>query len=109
MGWAIGCLASSIPAVEPPDHCVMLGPMREIVASWRLTLRSTTQDCCCQCLCPHGTAACASTGDPPVLADRSGPVSYGVSAFSPLGHGAHKTFVPSKMGISVSLGPLEVL
>lgn len=55
------------------------------------------------------TAACASMGDPPILADRSGPVSYGVSAFSPLGHGAHKTFVPSKMGISVSLGPLGVL
>ena len=43
---------------------------------------STSQDCCCQCLCPHSEPFLvhASTGDPPTLAGRSGSVSCGVTA-----------------------------
>ena len=46
---------------------------------------STSQNCCCQCLCPcsEPQLLTASAGYPPVLAGRSGPVSYGVTAFFP--------------------------
>ena len=46
-------------------------------------LMSTPQNYCCQCFClhsepqPHHTSA----RDPPILAGRSGPVSYEVTAF----------------------------
>ena len=45
----------------------------------------TSQNCCCQCLCPCSEAQPphASAGDPPILACLSGPVSYGVTAFFP--------------------------
>ena len=48
-------------------------------------LRSTSQNFCCQCPCPCGEPQLppASAGDPPTLADRSGSVSYGVTATSP--------------------------
>ena len=44
--------------------------------------RSTSQNFCCQCPCPHGEPQPppASTGDPPTLAGRSGSVSPGVTA-----------------------------
>ena len=47
--------------------------------------RSTSQNFCCQCPCPHGKPQTppASVGDPPTLAGRSGSVSYGVTAPSP--------------------------
>ena len=47
--------------------------------------RSTSQNFCCQCPCPHGETQPppASAGDPPTLAGRSGSVSYGVTAPSP--------------------------
>ena len=47
--------------------------------------RSTSQNFCCQCPCPHGESQPppASAGDPPTLAGRSGSVSYGVTAPSP--------------------------
>ena len=50
-----------------------------------LTSRSTSQNFCCQCLCPHSELLPppASSGDPPTLAGRSGSVSYGVTAPSP--------------------------
>ena len=47
--------------------------------------RSTSQNFCCQCPCPlsEPQPPPASAGDPPTLADRSGSVSYGVTAPSP--------------------------
>ena len=52
-----------------------------------LTSRSTSQNFCCQCPCPHSETQppppAASAGDPPTLAGRSGSVSYGVTAPSP--------------------------
>ena len=47
--------------------------------------RSTSQNFCFQCPCPHGETLppTASAGDPPTLAGRSGSVSYGVTAPSP--------------------------
>ena len=47
--------------------------------------RSTSQNFCCQCPCPHSEPKPLSTsaGDPPTLAGRSGSVSYGVTAPSP--------------------------
>ena len=47
--------------------------------------RSTSQNFCCQCPCPHGEPQPppASAGDPPTLEDRSGSVSPGVTASSP--------------------------
>ena len=47
--------------------------------------RSTSQNLCCQCPCPHGETKPppTSTGDLPTLADRSGSVSYAVTAPSP--------------------------
>ena len=46
---------------------------------------STSQNCCCQCLCPcsEPQPPPTSTGDHPILAGMSGPVSYGVTAFFP--------------------------
>ena len=45
----------------------------------------TPQVCCCQCLCPHCDPQLppTSAGYPPILASRSGPVSYEVTAFFP--------------------------
>ena len=47
--------------------------------------RSTSQNFCCQCPCPHSETQTppASAGDPPTLAGRSGSVSCGVTAPSP--------------------------
>ena len=44
---------------------------------------STSQNCCCHCLCPHSELQPppASAGDPPILAGMSCPVPYGVTAF----------------------------
>ena len=44
---------------------------------------STSQYCCCQCLCPHTESwpPPASAGDPPILTDSSGPISYGLTSF----------------------------
>ena len=74
--------------------------------------RGASQNFCCQCPCPCGEPQTppASAGDPPTLAGRSGSVSYGVTAPSPLGPGVHTTLcVPSKSGVSVSPSPVEVL
>ena len=74
-------------------------------------LRSTSQNFCCQCPCPHGEPQPppASAGDPPTLAGRSGSVSMG-SLLLPLGPDVHTTLcVPSKSGVSVSLSPVQVL
>ena len=48
-------------------------------------VRSTSQNFCCQCPCPHGETQPppTSAGGPPTLADRFGSVSYGVTAPSP--------------------------
>ena len=65
---------------------------------WRppggLTSMSIPQNCSCQCLCPcsEPQPPPASARDPPILAGRSGPVSYEVIAFYP-GPGAHRTCV----------------
>ena len=47
--------------------------------------RTSSQNFFCQCPCPHSEPQLppASAGDPPTLADRSGSVSYGVTAPSP--------------------------
>ena len=73
---------------------------------------NTSQNCCCQFLCPHSEPQLPPTSavDLPILAGRSGPVSYGVTAFFPQGAGMHKTLcVPSKSGVSVSPSPVEIL
>ena len=56
---------------------------------------STSQNGCCQYLCPCSEPQLppASAGDPPILAARSGPFTYGVTAFFPLGPGAYKSGV----------------
>ena len=48
--------------------------------------RSTSQNFCCQCPCPHGETQPppTSAGDPPTLASKSGSVSYGITAPSPV-------------------------
>ena len=72
---------------------------------------STHQSCCCQCPCPRSEPQLplASTGDPPILAAKSGSFSYEVTVFS-LGPGAHKILcAPSKSGVSVSPSPVEFL
>ena len=53
--------------------------------------RSTSQNFCCQCLCPHSKLQPlpASAGDPPTLAGRSGSVSYGVTTPSPASRYTH--------------------
>ena len=53
--------------------------------------RSTSQNFCCQCPCPHDETQPppASAGDPPTLAGRSSSVSYGVTAPSPGSRYAH--------------------
>ena len=53
--------------------------------------RSTSQNFCCQCPCPHGEPQPppASAGDPPTLAGRSGSVSPGVTVPSPGSQCAH--------------------
>ena len=47
--------------------------------------RSTSQNHCCQCTCPHGEPQLppTSAGDSPTLAGRSGSVFYGVTVPSP--------------------------
>ena len=45
---------------------------------------STGQNCCCQSLCPHSEPQHPPpTADPPILAGRSGPAPYEVTAFFP--------------------------
>ena len=75
-----GCLAWGDPALKPTGCLVGL-----MVNSGRLTPRSTSQNFCCQCPCPHGEPQPppTSAGDPPTLAGRSGSVSYGFTAPSP--------------------------
>ena len=67
--------------------------------------RSTSQNFCCQCPCPHRETQPhpASEGDPPTLADRSGSVSPWVTAPSTT------LCVPSKSAVSVSPSPVKVL
>ena len=75
-------------------------------------LMSTSQNFCYQCPCSCGVPQLPSisAGDPPILAGRSGPVSYKVTAFFPLGPGAHRTlWAPSQCGVSVFPSPVEVL
>ena len=60
---------------------------------------SIPQNYRCQCLCPCSEAQLppASAGDPQILAGRSGPGSYEVTAFSP-GSGMHEILcVPSRV------------
>ena len=47
--------------------------------------RSTSKNLCCQCPCPHSEPQPlpTSAGDTPILAGRSGSVSYGVTSPSP--------------------------
>ena len=47
--------------------------------------RSTSQNFCCQCPCPHGVPQPppTSAGDAPKLAGTSGSISHGVTAPSP--------------------------
>ena len=53
--------------------------------------KSTSQNFCCQCPCPHSEPqpSPASAGDPPTVAGKSGLVSYGVTAPSPVSLCAH--------------------
>ena len=87
------------------------GGYRLLEDSRRAPPRSTSQNFCCQCPCPHGEPQLppASTGDSPILAGRSGSVLQGHCSF-PLGPDTHTTLcVPSKNGVSVSPSPVEVL
>ena len=73
--------------------------------------RSTSQNFCCQCPCPHGETepTPASAGDPPTLAGTSGSVSPRVTAPSPCPDTHTTLCVPSKSGVFVSPSPVEVL
>ena len=72
--------------------------------------RSTSQNFCCQCPCPHSETQPppAFAGDPPTLAGRSGSVSCGVTAPFP-GSWCAQYFVSSKSGVSVFPSPVKVL
>ena len=64
-----------------------------------------------KCPWPHGETqpSPTSAGDPPTLTGRSGSVSCGVTAPSPVSN-VHTTFcVPSKRGVFVSPSPVKVL
>ena len=50
-----------------------------------------------------------SVGSPAMLADRSGPISYGIIAFFPWVLVHMRLYVFSKSGVSVSPSPVEVL
>ena len=73
--------------------------------------RSTSQNFCCQCPCPHGETEPppASAGDLPTLAGRSGSVSPGLTAPSPGSQCTHYFVCASKRGVSVSPSPVKVL
>ena len=73
--------------------------------------RSTSQNFCCQCLgpCSEPQPPPTSAGDPPILAGRSGPVSYGATAFFLWVLVCMRLYVPSKSRDSVSPSPVEVL
>ena len=83
----VGCLAWGNPTLEP-TWALWWG---QWWALGGLTPRSTSQNFCCQCPCPHGETQPppASAGDPPTLAGRSGSVSPGVTAPSPVSRCAH--------------------
>ena len=73
--------------------------------------RGTFPECCCQCPCPCGEPLLThtSTGDPPTPAGSFGSVFCGVTAPF-LSFGGHKVlFMPSKIGVSLSPSPMEVL
>ena len=77
---------------ESTQHWRLLGSSVGLMADLGgLTPRSTSQNFCCQCPCPHGESQphSASAGDPPTLAGRSDSVSYGVTAPSPGSRCAH--------------------
>ena len=76
----VGCLAWGNPTLDPAGYLVGL-----MVDSGGLTPKSTSQNFCCQCPCPcsEPQPPPTSAGDPPILAVRSGSVSYGVTAPSP--------------------------
>ena len=72
---------------------------------------STSQNCCCQFLCPHSEPQLspASARDPPILVGSLAQSLMGSLLF-PLGPGEQKTLcVPSKSGVSISPIPVEVL
>ena len=73
--------------------------------------RETFPDCCYQDHCPWAEPLLthASTGDPPTPAGSFGSVFCGVTAPF-LSFGGHKVlFMPSKIGVSLSPSPMEVL
>ena len=59
--------------------------VREWLLSGGLMPMTTCQNCCCQCPspCSEPQPLPSSTGDPPILAGKSGLVSYEVTTFSP--------------------------
>ena len=73
--------------------------------------RSTSQNFCCQCPCPHDETQPppASAGDPPTMTVRSGSVSYGVTAPSPGSRCAHYFVCVLEDWSLVSPSPVEVL
>ena len=82
---SIGCLAWNILALKPTGYWVGL----VLVEEWRppggLMTMSAHQSCCCQCHfpCSESQPLPTSKEDPPVLAGRSFPVFYEITAFFP--------------------------
>lgn len=80
---SVGCLAWNIPALKPTGYWVGL----VLVGEWRppggLMPMSAHQSCCCQCHfpCSEPHPLLTSKEDPLVLAGRSFPISYEVTAF----------------------------
>ena len=100
----VGCLAWGFPALHHTACWVGLGPGGEMVQE------GSHQSCCCQCLCSCSEPQLppTSAGGSPILAGRSGPVSYEVTAFFP-GSWCTLECLPSKSGASVSPSPVEFL
>ena len=104
----VGCLAWGVPALEPLGCWLGPGLGEKMVPSERAHSNEYSPEL----LPPVSLSpqwAPASAGDPPILAGKSGPVSYEVTAFSP---GSWCTWDPvcaPKSGVSVSPSPMEFL
>ena len=85
--------------------------VRKLQPPWGLTPMSTPQNCCPHCLCPCSEAQLqpASTGDSPILAGKSGSVSYEVTAIFPTSWCTRDLVCAFQGGVSVSSSPVEFL
>ena len=88
-GWVPSLLVVWLEATQHWSLSSSLLGLMEV--SGRAHTRSTSQNFCCQCPCPHGEPQPppTSAGDLPTLAGRSGSLSYGVTAPSPGSRCAH--------------------